>query len=619
MLGKGKKGEEQMKWFQTNLFDPYAKAEAKVSSERIKVGKTYNNLLKEFDIIPTTLKKEIPGEPFTQEQAIRVYIWDLTKQTIPGLSESEQKTLVDYVNSNKKLKRFAEKVMKVSFGYGYAKPGSAWTSGNISTDFLEVINTTKRSAFLQQWQKNVDVIFSKENLNKMQAAFGTDYRIAVENALGRMKTGRNAQYNADSNTARFMDWVNGSIGTIMFFNDKSATLQLLSTINFINWSDNNILKAGKAFANQPQYWSDFKMLFNSDFLLNRRDGLKMNVNEADLADAAKTNGARGVISKILKVGFLPTKLADSFAIASGGASFYRNRVNSLIKNGVSEKDAKERAFRDFREIAEETQQSSRPDKISQQQASPIGRTILNFVNTNMQYNRVAKKAALDLINRRGDTKTNISKIVYYMAVQNLIFNALQQGLFAVLFGDIDEDEKKKQKYFRVANGMADSFLRGLGITGGIFSVVKNAAIKVYEEQEKKNPKYEKVALEALKISPPISSKMQRLFSAARTFTWEKKEIKQKGLSITSPAVLGVSQVVSAVTNLPADRVIKKVSNVAAATTEDLIFYQRIALLFGWSKWDLGIEDYKKKNKNKTTRKTKTRNTKIRKVKTRTIK
>ena len=592
MLGKGKKGEEQIKWFQTNLFDPYAKAEAKVSTERIKVGRKYNQLLKEFDIIPSTLKKEVPDGVYTQEQAVRVYIWDSIKQTIPGLSESEQKSLVDYVNSNKDLKRFADKVKSVSFGYGYAKPGKAWTSGTISTDFLEVINTTKRAAFLEQWQKNVDVIFSKENLNKMQAAFGTDYRIAVENALGRMKTGRNAQYNADSNTARFMDWVNGSIGTIMFFNDKSATLQLLSTINFINWSDNNILKAGKAFANQPQYWSDFKMLFNSDFLLNRRDGLKMNVNEADLADAAKTNGARGVISKILKVGFLPTKLADSFAIASGGASFYRNRVNSLIKNGVSEKDAKERAFRDFREIAEETQQSSRPDKISQQQASPIGRTILNFVNTNMQYNRVAKKAALDLINRRGDTKTNISKIVYYMAVQNLIFNALQQGLFAVLFGDIDEDEKKKQKYFRVANGMADSFLRGLGITGGIFSVVKNAAIKVYEEQEKKNPKYEKVALEALKISPPISSKMQRLFSAARTFTWEKKEIKQKGLSITSPAVLGVSQVVSAVTNLPADRVVKKVSNVAAATTEDLRFYQRIALLLGWSKWDLGIEDDK---------------------------
>ena len=594
MLGKGKKGEEQMKWMQTYLFDPYAKAEAKISTERIKVGKKYNQLLREFDVKPSTLKKEVPGGVYTQEQAVRVYIWDSIKQTIPGLSESEQKSLVDYVNSNKDLKRFADKVKSVSFGYGYAKPGKAWTSGTISTDFLEVINTTKRAAFLEQWQKNVDVIFSEDNLNKMQAAFGTSYRVAVENSLNRMRTGRNAQYTADSNTARFMDWVNGSIGAIMFFNDKSAVLQLLSTINFINWSDNNIFHAGKAFANQPQYWSDFKMLFNSDFLLNRREGLKMNVNEADLADAARTNGARGVISRLLKVGFLPTKLADSFAIASGGATFYRNRVNSLIKQGVGKDAAEKQAFQDFRETAENSQQSSRPDKISQQQASAVGRSILNFVNVNMQYNRVAKKAVLDLYNRRGDDKTNISKIVYYMAVQNLIFNALQQGLFAVLFGDVDEDEKKKNRYFRVANGMADTFLRGLGIAGGVFSVVKNIAIKIFEEQEKKNPKYEKIALEAAKISPPVSSKLQRLASAGRTFSWNRKEIRQKGLALDSPAILGVSQVISAVTNLPADRVVKKVSNVAAATTEDLRFYQRLALLLGWSKWDLGIDGKKKK-------------------------
>ena len=31
------------------------------------------------------------------------------------------------------------------------------------------------------------------------------------------------------------------------------------------------------------------------------------------------------------------------------------------------------------------------------------------------------------------TKTNISKILYYGAVQNVIFNALQQALFAMAF------------------------------------------------------------------------------------------------------------------------------------------------------------------------------------------
>jgi hypothetical protein len=56
---------------------------------------------------------------------------------------------------------------------------------------------------------------------------------------------------------------------------------------------------------------------------------------------------------------------------------------------------------------------------------------LVFQNFTMQQSRIVKKAALDLKNGRGDAKTNISKIAYYLAVQNIMFSALQQGLFAV--------------------------------------------------------------------------------------------------------------------------------------------------------------------------------------------
>ena len=89
----------------------------------------------------------------------------------------------------------------------------------------------------------------------------------------------------------------------------------------------------------------------------------------------KNKGARGVINKLLKLGFTPTQLADSFAIASGGSTFYRNRLNALIKGGMNTQAAEKQAMSDFREIAEESQQSSRPDKISQQQAGPLGRII----------------------------------------------------------------------------------------------------------------------------------------------------------------------------------------------------------------------------------------------------
>ena len=46
----------------------------------------------------------------------------------------------------------------------------------------------------------------------------------------------------------------------------------------------------------------------------------------------------------------------------------------------------------------------------------------------MQYARIQKRAGQDLINGRGDWKTNVSKIVYYGAIQNLIFNTLQSKL-----------------------------------------------------------------------------------------------------------------------------------------------------------------------------------------------
>ena len=269
----------------------------------------------------------------------------------------------------------------------------------------------------------------------------------------------------------------------MFFNTRSAVLQTISSINFINWSDNNIYKAGKAFANQPQYWKDFITLMNSDFLKDRRQGLKLNISESEIADAAKTskNKAKAALNYILQKGFLPTQIADSFAIASGGATFYRNKINSLVKEGVSEKEAEAIAYREFREIAEESQQSSRPDKISQQQASNVGRVILAFANTPSQYARIIKKAVSYLKNKRGNWKNNVSKIIYYGAMQNLIFNVLQQALFAVGFGDDEEESKEREKkYISIGNGMIDSLLRGLGYGGAAVSVAKNLLLDVYE-------------------------------------------------------------------------------------------------------------------------------------------
>ena len=598
-LGKGSKGDAQMAWYKKVLLNPFARAMENISRDRNALGRDFRALKKTLKIVPKNLKKKVPGEPFTVEQAVRVWIWNQIGKDVPGLDDADIKTLVDYINARPDLKTFGTEIMKLNKGTEYTSPSDSWNTGTITTDLLETLNTTKRKQYLEVWQQNVDIIFSEKNLNKLEAAYGKQYRKAMENILTRMKTGRNRVTGTDSLTTRVTDWLTGSIGAIMFFNTRSAVLQTLSAVNFINFGDNNILAAGKAFANQKQYWTDFKKLFNSEFLVERRDGLKMNVNEADIADIAKERGVRGVINKLLKVGFTPTQIADSFAIASGGATFYRNRLNALIKGGMNTQAAEKQALSDFREIAEESQQSSRPDKISQQQAGPLGRVILAFANTPAQYARLMKKAASDLKNRRGDDKTNISKIIYYGVAQNLIFNALQQALFAITFGEDEEEDEKK--IVDVTNGMIDSLLRGMGIGGAVVSTVKNALLKLSKESAKKNPKYESVATELLKISPPISSKITKIKAAGRSYSWDKKEMKEKGFSLDNPAYLAGANVISATTNVPLDRVVKKINNIMSANRDDISYMEKIALLSGWSEWQLGIDSKEDDNKKSTKR------------------
>ena len=591
-LGKGKIGDSQMAWYKAHLLNPFARAMDNISRDRVALMNDFKELKKKLKVVPKTLKKKIPGENFTQEQAIRVYIWNKQGMSVPGMAQSDIKELTDFIENNPDLVVFANQLIQLQKGDQYAQPKEGWLAGNITTDLIEGINTVKRSKYLEVWQQNVDEIFSEPNLNKLEAAYGKNYRVALENILRRMKTGKNRSFGGDTLTGRVTDWLTNSIGAIMFFNTRSAVLQTISAINFINFSDNNIFKAGKAFGNQKQFWSDFKTLFNSDFLVERRDGLRLNVNEADIADMAKKGGVRGVISELLRLGFLPTQIADSFAIASGGSTFYRNRIKALEKQGMSKKEAETQAFQDFRETAEESQQSSRPDRISQQQAGPLGRVILAFANTPAQYARLIKKAASDLRNGRGDAKSNISKIVYYGIAQNLIFNALQQALFALAFDDEEEkDEKKEKRYINVVNGMADSILRGAGISGAIFSVLKNVSLRLSQESEKKSPEYQDVLVkEIAQISPPISSKLGKLRQAGRSYSWNKKEMMEKGWSIDNPAYLAAGQVIAATTNIPLDRAFKKIDNIRNSSDSDLQAWQRIASLAGWSDWELGIKD-----------------------------
>jgi hypothetical protein len=446
---------------------------------------------------------------------------------------------------------------------------------------------------MQEFNENIDIMFDDAMFNKLEAAYGPNYVEALKDSIRRMKSGSNRAQGGGRIVDSMLDWLNNSVGAVMFLNTRSGLLQMLSAVNFINFGNNNLYKAGKAFLNQKQYWGDFMKLLNSDYLTERRNGLKINVSESEIADAVKDskNKPKAAIAYLLSKGFIFTRIADSFAIAAGGSTFYRNQVEAYVKEGMSQKDAEAKAFEDFRAVAEETQQSSNPSKISQQQASGIGRVVLAFANTPMQYARIIKRSGQDLINGRGDWRANVSKIVYYSTVQNLIFNALQQALFALAFDEDEDDEKMKGKTGRIANGMADSLLRGMGYGGAMVSTMKNVLLKIAEENDKKSPKYALAVDELLSFSPPLDSKLRKLKSAANTFSWNGKDMKEKGFNLNNPAYLSVAQVVSATTNIPLDRAIQKINNLRAVASNSSENWQKVAMLLGWSTWDVGLPYY----------------------------
>ena len=609
-LGKGKKGNAHRDFFEQSLVRPLNRANREYDTARQSVANDYKALNKQFEDVRKKLTKKTPDGDFTFQDAIRVYLWNKHNHNIPGLSPTDQTSLSELVMSDPQLQAYAETLNVISKQDTYVTPTEGWNSGDIRIDLDDATGRIGRQQFFGEFIENAEVIFSEENLNKIEASYGKGVRESLEDMLYRIKTGRNRPTGQNEQVNKLMNYLNGSVGTVMFFNMRSALLQQMSIVNYINFADNNIFAAAKAFANQKQYWADWSFIFNSDMLKQRRGGIQTDVNGAELAASLRNSKdiTRKLISKLLELGFLPTQIGDNIAIATGGATYYRNRINKYIKQGLSQKEAEAKAFTDFQGITQSTQQSARPDMVSKQQASVIGKVILNFQNVTSQFNRLGKKAFQDIYNRRitGPNTTqmqsdisNAARITYYFAIQNAIFYTLQTALFAMMFDDDEEDDNKLflKKKERLINGSIDSVLRGSGLVGGVVATLKNVAIAFARQRDVKyNPDESAVALEALNLSPVLGIKIRKIVNAEKTLNYNKKVIDEmSNLDIDNPQWSAVTNYTEAITNVPLNRLYNKTQNVRQALNNEHAAWERTLMFLGWSQYNLNLENKKMEN------------------------
>jgi len=586
IAGKGRKGEADIAWFEEAILRPYARGERASDASKLLMTDQLEKLYKAFGgDFRKKLTEQYSGI-YTTQDAVRMYIYDQLGYDIPGNAKSIKDT-IDKVNKDSKVKDFADQLMQNVYSnknlkatVEYSKPNKNWKDGDIDSDITSSMRNA-RKVFYKEFFENKKNIFTAENLNKIEAIYGTEFKTALQDIFYRMEKGVNR--NAENLNNPWIRWLNAGIGNIMFVNVRSAILQVTSFTNFIDMmGDNNPVNAIARFADFKQFKKDLSMIWNSPFLRARRSRGKQDIVMNEIIEGVDSSKDFfwNLSEKLQKPGYYLTKSADSFAIALGGAAFYRNRFNTYVKQGKSENQAHNMSIRDLRERAEETQQSARADLISQQQASVMGRIFLSFQNVTMQYTRMGKKLVIDLKNRRrvkkpggGYHDLNTSRTIQagrlgmYLGYQHFLFQGLQQGILAMMAGDEEEvPVKKKEDYL---NSVLDSIMRGTGILGGVLSVVKNIALEIYRGnsyQAQQN---------LLAVSPGLKTKYGKGQKIVRGLG--KGEVKD--LLIEGPSL---------VYGLPTDRVVKLVDQIGVAVDgygRDYKTYQRVMIFFGWNHYN----------------------------------
>lgn len=614
VYGKGKQGNKDMDFMKENILRPYTRAENALSTYRM-------NLVVDYKALETQMKemgnnkaevssvKRVEKLGFNIDQAVRVYIWSRLGKKIPGISNGEIAQLSGAVHNSPRLQAYAKGIMEITkTAEKYPDPSENWFRSNVQYDLFTYATDGVRADFLAPWQANVDAMFTKENLNKLESRFGGEYVYNLKQMLERMSKGKSRPESTNESFNTALNYVNGSVATIMFLNMRSAALQTISAANYVNWTDNNPIAIGKVIAENPKLFiKNAIKIWNSDALKDRRTGLRINVEEAEMAKAINAGGRtnlQGLWDIMVQVGFKPTQMADSFAIVTGGTPFYMNRVKTYEKE-MSKSKAEARAWEDFLDVTQESQQSSQMDRVSNIQTGLMGRLIFSFNNTPFQMSRLQKKAALDLVNGRGDMKTNASKLGYYAFVQSTLFYGLQQGFYSTFMSDEDDDlsEKEKEAKYndfekrldRIGTSTFQGILTGSGLPGKVAVTAYNTvreAVKQYDK-EYAGKDFFPILNKALSISPTLGSKVSRMGRNWNSlifsdFTKRGKEIKNLygPFDPQSPNNKAYLSMLGTATNIPLDRIIQKMENIQGILNENNENWEKVAMFFGAPKWSL---------------------------------
>ena len=605
MAGKGSRGLRDYEYVKEKSYDTYKRAQSDQDTYERNYDAGLNTVFKTFSDFNKTLNNEA-FNGWSVQDAVRIAAWKQQgMEEIPGLSKKDLAGITKFIEANPDVQSMANELVRVGGVAGYHMPTSAdWVLGSIQGDAQLTVTKDARKYYqdLSGYTSFVDTYYTPENLNKLEIAYGTKYRVALEDMLRRMKSGSNRPIGDNFGLQGLNNIVNQTTTAQLALNVGSAVRQGQSNLNYMFEPGNNPWQAGKAFADQGRYWRTTIDLYNDDFLVSRRKGNKINISDAEITDAlnGSTNKAGAVLNLLLQKGLVLNKTMDSWAQANGfGTTYVMNKTNEFlgldyrvngqlynIETGKNVSDIKSvegydnalaQAKLNWRELNSRTQQSNNPVETGSIQTKVGGKAFLSYGTTamqnlrqaNIELNKLLKGwnvESLEDIENIKDPQTRkelLGKVFNYGMLQNSVYGALTSGFTSWLISDDTEEGELEDIGWRVFNSELDGLLTGFGVGGKILIGGKDASIKFYNQYtSNKNmmfKDYEGAGDDLLGTMPFLGQKLD-LFDNA-SFNMKEMEMKKNRFNtalnnpLEAPSVSAAANIIQGTTGFPAKRAI----------------------------------------------------------------
>ena len=446
---------------------------------------------------------------------------------------------------------------------------------NPDSEFENYLRGPVRSLAFMDFAQNASDFFGPNQLKAMKLKYGDAWSASIKDSLRRIVSGKNEPAKSTDATNFIERTLQRQVGSVMFFNVRSALLQHLSYFNFYAEDFNAMREGGSPTQQEKLLVAEAMRPYLGDRGKGRTDVVLEQLFGRD---------SRNWFDVMIEKGYDLTKWGDKNAIAWGGSKYMVGKMRQYKKEGLTDAEAVAEAYKDFIRVTEATQQSTLPERLGREQTTKMGRYLLAFANTPQQYNRKISRAIQDLKGLKGVNteeaaarkKKAIGEIVWYLGAQNAIFTSLQSLSFAALGLDAGDDDEVRATNW--VNSMVNTILRGAGAYGAITAAAKDAIIAVSRDKD--------VADSIVGAVPSLGTLIRNLRTAAgQKPIYPNSELMDSIDPEVAKLIYQTSAGISAVGG-PGNKALKLMEQIADVISSDLSVMERLARASGYGRYQI---------------------------------